>query len=181
MLIRRLTPADLAEYRALMLQAYAHEPESFIATVAEREPLPLDWWLPRVAEEPEAPQRVLGAFVDGKLAGVAGLRFEQRPRTRHKACLYGMAILPPYRGRGIARALVQAVLEEARAHPETLLVQLTVTESNTPARRLYESCGFRPFGTEPMASRVGERFLAKIHMWCPLRPELDGSSPRSTG
>ncbi|MDY7095856.1 MAG: GNAT family N-acetyltransferase [Acidobacteriota bacterium] len=168
MLIRRLTPADVAEYRALMLQAYAHEPEAFIATVAEREPLPMDWWLPRVAEGPDAPQRVFGAFLEGELAGVAGLRFEQRPRTRHKARLYGMAVLPAFRGRGVARALVQAVLEEARSHPETRLVQLTVTEANTPARRLYTSCGFRPFGTEPMALRIGERFLAKIHMWCPV-------------
>ncbi len=50
MQVIRLKPSHAAEYPALMLQAYAGEPEAFTATVAEREPLPLERWVLRVAD-----------------------------------------------------------------------------------------------------------------------------------
>jgi len=166
MQVSRLTPAHAAEYRAIMLQAYAHEPYAFTATVAEREPLPLDWWTARIADHPNPGKLVFGAFVGARLAGVAGLRFERRARTRHKATLFGMFVRPPFRGRGIARTLVKAVLAQAHSTPGTQVVQLGVTQSNAPALRLYESCGFFPYGTEPFAIKIGERFVSVVHMWC---------------
>ena len=164
--LRRLIPADAAAYRALMLEAYASTPEAFTSSVAEREPLPLDWWSARIAATPDAHERVVGAFVDAQLAGVAGLAFEQRERTRHKAILFGLYVRPAARRAGVARALVQAVLGEARRSPLTRVVQLTVTASNEAAVRLYAGCGFVPFGTEPLAVRFGDGFITKTHMWC---------------
>ncbi len=155
-----------AEYRALMLRAYAEEPVAFTSTVAERMPLPLAWWAARVAEHAQPTEMVFGALVEGRLVGVAGLRFSERERTRHKAFLYGLYVAPPSRGQGIARALVEAVLAQEGATPGTRIVQLGVMQPNAPALRLYASCGFRPFGTEPHAIRVGERFVSIIHMWC---------------
>ena len=166
MQVRRLTPAHAAEYRELMLQAYADEPEAFTSTVPEREQLPLEFWTSRVSDRPDPTELVFGVFVGARLVGVAGLRFARRPRTRHKATLFGMAVKPRFRGRGVGRALVGAVLGHARSAPGTRIVQLTVTESNAAALRLYESCGFRPFGTEPFANKIGERFVSLVHMWC---------------
>ena len=77
-----------------------------------------------------------------------------------------MFVDPGVRGRGVARARVEAVLREARATPQLEVVQLTVTDTNAPALRLYRACGFRAFGTEPFAVRVGDGFVAKAHMWC---------------
>ena len=163
--VLRLTPDHAAAYRAFMLGTYARQPAAFTATVAEREPLPLDWWAARLSAD-----WVAGAFSDRQLVGAVGLRRQTRPRTKHKATLFGLAVHPSARGQGIGRALVEAVLEAARAIPGLELVQLTVTESNTPARRLYTSCGFEVFGTEPMAIRVGDRFEAKVHMWRTTAP-----------
>ncbi len=154
-----------------MLQAYADEPEAFTATVAEREPLPLEWWVSRVSDNPESSELVLGAIAGAQLVGVAGLRFERRPRTRHKASLFGMCVLGEFRGQGIARTLVEAAIEQAESTPDTHVVQLTVTESNAAALRLYESCGLLPFGSEPCAIRVGDRFVAKVHMWRRVRDQ----------
>jgi ribosomal protein S18 acetylase RimI-like enzyme len=148
-----------------MLQAYATDPTAFTATVAERENLPLAWWASRLSEAADAHECVCGAFADERLVGVAGLRFERRERTKHKATLFGMAVAPPFRGHGIGRALVEAVLDLARSALGTEIVQLTVSESNVAALRLYKSCGFRSFGTEPFAIRVGKRFVGKVHMW----------------
>ncbi len=41
---------------------------------------------------------------------------------------------------------------------------LTVTQTNDAARTLYESEGFRSFGVEPRAIRVGDRYYDKNHM-----------------
>ena len=92
--IARLTPSHADAYRALMLEAYALHPDAFTSTVAERCDLPLSWWAERVSEAATAKEVVFGAFVDGELAGVAGLSFEMREKARHKATLFGMVVQP---------------------------------------------------------------------------------------
>jgi RimJ/RimL family protein N-acetyltransferase len=165
MVIERLPPSRAPGYRALMLEAYATHPDAFTSTVAEREKLPLSWWEARVRAEPAAKDVVLGALQDGEIAGVVGLSFERREKVRHKATLFGMYVRPHLRGRGIGRQLVLAALEHARERSGIKLVQLTVTEGNEPAERLYESCGFVRFGVEPLAVVVGSGYVSKLHMW----------------
>ncbi len=162
---QRLLPSDAEAYRALMLEAYERHADAFTSSVAERGVLPLAWWVARLAPEPDATEAVFGAWVDGELAGVAGLAVETREKTCHKSTLFGMYVPQRHRRRGLARSLVEAVLADARRRPATRLVQLTVTAGNAPAQRLYESCGFVAFGTEPLAVRVGNTYVAKVHMW----------------
>lgn len=171
--IERLQPRHAADYRALMLDAYARHPDAFTASVEERGPLPLAWWEARVAPGDAVRELVLGAFEEGRLAGVAGLAFESRPKLRHKASLFGMYVRPASRHLGLGRQLVQSVLDAAAARPGTLLVQLTVSEGNAAAQALYAACGFQVFGVEPMAMAFTDGYVAKVHMWCPL--------PRATG
>ena len=162
--LRRLVPDDAEAYRAVSLQAYAEAADAFTATRAEREPLPLDWWARRLRLGLGAPERVLGAFDGDALVGVAGLRRGVRPRTAHKAALFGLAVLDSHRGRSLGRALVEAVVAEAAASDGVVVVGLTVTEPNRAARALYASCGFRAFGVEPLAVRMGDRFVPLVHM-----------------
>jgi ribosomal protein S18 acetylase RimI-like enzyme len=164
--IRRLTPDDAAAYRALMLEAYARHPGAFTSTAAEREALPLSWWTSRLDVSPQAPQVVLGAFDDmGLLAGAAGLLFESGEKSRHKAKLFGMYVVPAARQSGFGRQLVVGLLAEAAAREGVKLVQLTVTQGNDAAQALYERCGFAAFGIEPFAVAQGGTFLSKVHMW----------------
>ena len=179
MKIVRLTPSNAAEYRALMLHAYASENDAFTPTVAEREPLPLAWWELRVSDRPHPSQLVLGAFVGKQLVGVVGLRFETRTRTRHKATLFGMFVQPRFRGRDIGRALISALLEHARLRPGTEVISLSVTESNEAAVRLYTSCGFAPFGIEPLANKVDDRYVSLVHMWRHIDPSTIARNPAS--
>lgn len=148
-----------------MIEAYATTPEAFTSSVAERVDLPIDWWELRVSEQPASRELVVGAFLEQALVGVAGLAFEQRERTKHKATLFGMYVRPSARGAGVGKVLVEEVLRQASRSPDTEVVQLTVTESNAAGVRLYTSCGFVPFGTEPLAVKLGSSFLNKVHMW----------------
>jgi RimJ/RimL family protein N-acetyltransferase len=167
--IRRLVPADASTYRALMLEAYGAHPDAFTSTPEERRAHPLSWWEARVSDDDPAAEAVIGAFEERKLLGVAGVAFERRPKTVHKSTLFGMYLRPESRSRGIARALVAAAVDLAAQRPEALLIQLTVSDGNLAAQRLYEAAGFVRFGTEPYAIRLGETFVGKVHMWRWLR------------
>ncbi|MEM1182398.1 MAG: GNAT family N-acetyltransferase [Acidobacteriota bacterium] len=169
--ISKLKSEDAEAYRALMLDAYREAPEAFTATVQERLHQPLSWWRERFTGSSQALCCVFGAFKGGGLVGVAGLRQAPRPRTRHKATLFGLFVHPEATGRGLGRRLVDAVLAEARSRPEILAVQLTVTDTNKAALALYGACGFERFGVEPMAMRIEGRSLAKVHMWCSVGGE----------
>jgi len=170
-MIRRLVPADAPAYRALMLDAYGRHPTAFTSTVADREALPLSWWAARLSDAGGATDAVFGASSGAScatLAGVVGIEFGSREKTRHKAELFGMVVADHRQGRGIGHALADAAMDHAR-RCGAALVQLTVTQGNVAAVRLYERCGFTVFGVEPLAIRVGDDYLSKVHMWCDLR------------
>ena len=171
--VKRLDPSHVAEYRALMLEAFELHPDAFTSSFAERAALPLTWWEGRLNQQPLPAELVLGAFHDRQLAGVAGLSFEPREKTRHKATLFGMYVPSRFRRHGYARELVQAALAQARSRSGVKLVQLTVTDGNHAAQKLYELCGFVPFGLEPFAVAVDDHFVSKVHMWCNLESRHD--------
>ena len=182
MLIQRLQPQHAAAYRQLMLEAYALQPDAFTSSVAERAALPLAWWEARLSTDPQTQEIVVGAF-DGKpasqLVGVAGMRFESREKSRHKATLFGMYVRLPYRQTGLGKQLVNAAITVAKERPGVEIVQLTVTDGNQAAQTLYERCGFEPFGVEPFAvtldalgteGTADKAYVAKVHMWHSLAP-----------
>jgi putative acetyltransferase len=83
---------------------------------------------------------------DGELLGVGGLKqLDSRHgevKTMHSAAAA--------RGRGVGRALLNALLDEARRRGYTRVsLETGTTPAFQPARSLYESAGFRP--SEPFA------------------------------
>lgn len=148
-----------------MLEAYALHPDAFTSSVDERGALPISWWEERLAPDARTNELVFGIFIQGELAGVAGLSFDTRLKTSHKSRLFGVYVRERFRARGIGRQLVDEALRYARTLPAITITQLTVTAGNTIALNLYESIGFRSFGTEPFAVYVGAGYVSKVHMW----------------
>lgn len=65
------------------------------------------------------------------------------PETKEDAwVIEWVATRPEYRGKGLVRSLLHAILERGRERGHTEL-QIGVLIGNTPAQRLYESVGFR--------------------------------------
>ena len=71
---------------------------------------------------------------------------------------------PAHRGAGIGRALVDAAIEFAGNLDGVTHVHLSVAETEHAAQALYERLGFRTWGTEPVAIRVGDMSVAEHHM-----------------
>ena len=163
-----LEASDAAQYRKLMLQAYELAADAFTSTAVEREAEPESFWVKRIAD-PSGMSAAFGAFRGHELVGTVALEFSAKPKTKHKALVIGMYVSPEARGTGAGRALLEAVVEHARAREGTLQLTLTVTEGNAPAVSLYTSAGFQSFGIEPMAILTPGGYKAKIHMWLPLQ------------
>ncbi|SQF98711.1 acetyltransferase [Paucimonas lemoignei] len=163
--IERLQPRHAAAYRALMLEAYALHPDAFTSSATERAALPLAWWEARLNDQPDALEVVLAVIHDETIMGVVGLAFNQREKARHKVSLFGMYVPDAYQHRGLGRQLVNVALTCASLRPQARLIQLTVSEHNRAAVRLYEQSGFVPFGVEPLAVATGDGFISKVHMW----------------
>ena len=73
---------------------------------------------------------------DGRLAGYCVIML-----VVDEAHLLNISISKPLQGRGLGRELLQFVQSASRGHGANTLF-LEVRESNTAARRLYDSAGF---------------------------------------
>jgi ribosomal protein S18 acetylase RimI-like enzyme len=165
--IRRLTHDDAETYRAFALRALQDTPSAFIVTYDEYQSKPIEWVKERIASPQQPHNFILGAFdqASSEMVGMVGLDVLPRTQERHKAILYGMAVSPSRRGRGIGRALVERTLAEAARIQGAQQVLLMYSEGNTAAERLYRSYGFVEFGREPPAMLMADgQTVNKVHM-----------------
>ena len=146
---RILEKADAPAFRDIRLRSLREHPDMFGST-------PEEWgedirtYIDRIVECP-----VFGAFHDAQIVGMAilGVTGRDRTKTRHKVEIWSVYTAPQMRGRGIGRAMLERVIEEARRRGYEAAM-LTVASHNKAARRLYESLGFRCYGTEPRRVRL---------------------------
>ncbi len=98
-----------------------------------------------VAASARAGARVV--FAAGEVDGTAQLLLDTPPNQPHRAELAKMLVHRRARRRGLGRALLAAVEEEARRRGRTLLTFDTLTGSD--AERLYLACGCAKAGEIP--------------------------------
>lgn len=75
-----------------------------------------------------------------------------------------MYVKPTYRNRGVGKALLSDVIKYAKNEINSALINISVEETNTAAKKLYESFNFKIWGTEPQAIQVDEIFYNEHHM-----------------
>lgn len=166
--IRPLGEADWPAFRQIRLEALREAPEAFSSDYESNRDKPDAEWISRVGPTPDL--FVLGAFRDGQIVGLAGFRRENMTKLRHKADVWGVFVSPGARGLGLGRRLMTELISRARAVEGVEQLLLTVVSDNEPARQLYLSLGFTPFGREPRAMRLGDRYLDEDFMILPLHP-----------
>ena len=103
-------------------------------------------WRKRIAE-PKVDEFMLVAFVDGKMAGNAGLHHAGNSPRRAHAMALGMAVRGEFQGRGVGTALMRALLQVADDWLHVFRIELTVFADNERAIALYRKFGFEVEGT----------------------------------
>jgi ribosomal protein S18 acetylase RimI-like enzyme len=144
--VRTVRADDWQAARDIRLDALREAPYAFASTYDREAAYPEQTWRERAAAGntvlaylPESGPRPVGLvaaieLVPGELE------------------LVSMWVRPEARGQQVGSALVEAVMAYARDWPVPR-VHLWVTETNKPARRLYERCGFTPTGErQPLPS-----------------------------
>ena len=166
--IRRLDEGDALAFRVLYLCALYEHPEAFIAAYEEEQSEPVERMAERLrASTPE--NFYVGAFVDGRLVGIAHFERQAGTKVRHRAYIGGMYVALEKRGLGIGRALLDWAIAHARSLPELEEVGLWVIIGNEPAQALYKSAGFEVFCIEPRAIKIQGRYYDGAGMILRLR------------
>ena len=141
-------PRDAAEL-VMLLDAYASDPMGGGAPLCQetREAL-----VPGLAATPGAFSLI--ARLDGLPAGLANCftgfsTFAAEPLVN----VHDMGVLPEYRDRGIGRALLLAVEDEARRRG-ACKITLEVLSGNERAKALYLALGFGDYQLDPAAGHA---------------------------
>jgi L-phenylalanine/L-methionine N-acetyltransferase len=101
-------------------------------------------------------QYTLVAVVDGEVVGVIGLHTSSRPRVNHRGEI-GMMVRDDWQGKGVGKAMMQAVVDLADKWLNLSRIELTVFTDNEPAIALYRKFGFEIEGElRKYAFRDGE-------------------------
>jgi len=159
-LVRPTTVADWPVLRDIRLQALRDAPHAFSSTYEGESAFAESVWHQRATRD--------GSFIafipEASAAGAAGLAggLQEAPGVVE---LVSMFVRPQARGRGVGEALIDGVVRWARDKGADS-VHLWVTETNKPARRLYEHYGFTATGErQPLPSNPA---LTEIAMTRPL-------------
>jgi GNAT superfamily N-acetyltransferase len=163
-LVRATVLDDWQAMREIRLQGLRDAPDAFGSTYARDAAFEPAEWQRRATRDgsffaflPGAEQA--GQAKEAGQAGLAGLAggYEEEPGVVE---LISMFVRPQARGHRVGEALVDAVAAWARTKAAVSL-HLWVTETNKPAIRLYERCGFtatperQPLPSNPALGELG--------------------------
>ena len=139
-----------------LLDIYNYEVVHGVATL-DLQPKSLEEWGQWFDAHNIKNHPLLVAEQAGRVAGYASLspyRSKEAYRSTVELSIY---ISPDFRRQGVATALMEAILREARQDPETHTVVSVITDGNEASRKLHEKFGFTYCGA---IREVGMKFDA---------------------
>ena len=164
--IRILSPSDQKEFWQLRLRALQEEPESFEAAYEESVTIPETEIAKRLQSSDDA--FIFGAFAPD-LIGIVGFYRKIGIKIQHKGVIWGMYVAKEFRGNGVGKSLMQAVIKRANTISNLEQLHLAVSTHNTAAYNLYQSLGFSSYGIEPHAKKLGNAFTDQHMMVLKLK------------
>lgn len=143
--IRRLGPGDSKIYRETRLAALKNEPDNYGSTYEEesiKPRLPYETYI----EEQSPIHVVFGAFIDEELIGLSAYFRDERKKLWHRGKVTQVYVAPEHRGKGIAKQILKALIDDAFQQDGLEILTLEVVTANQPAIKTYEALGFKTYG-----------------------------------
>jgi ribosomal protein S18 acetylase RimI-like enzyme len=140
--------------QAIRLEALRSEPAAFSSSYEETLAWSDDVWRRRLADD----HRVhLLARAQSRPIGIVGAYLGSDDGDESIAVVFGMFVTKEHRGKGIGRLLLTSLIDRLTSFPQITTIRLWVTQTQLPARRLYESVGFQIVGKTEEGIVVNER------------------------
>jgi ribosomal protein S18 acetylase RimI-like enzyme len=89
--------------------------------------------------------RIVGEWEGEPICSVQVYYSKDHPLFSHRAEMHTVHVSPEYRRKGVAAAMLEHALREAR-RDQVEMVTVWVDGDNTSALNLYQKCGFSEFG-----------------------------------
>jgi RimJ/RimL family protein N-acetyltransferase len=158
-IIKEIKSDHLTSYKEFLRTGLIEDEDNFRLTANDDEEAPF----PTNNKEDSF---TLGAYINNELAGVVSFERDgaEREKLRHKGILFRMYISKKFRGRGVGRELIGAVMQRAEKVTGIEQINLTVIENNEAAKALYRKCGFVTFRSEKRAIKWKGRYFTEDQM-----------------
>lgn len=110
-------------------------------------------WIQKIMSHPQ--KLLLVAEHAESLVGMIDFQIGERKRLAHRG-VFGLSVLPEWRGKGIGAALLGALIAWAEHTPGIEKICLTVRADNLPAIALYKKLGFVEEGRRVKEIKLAE-------------------------
>jgi RimJ/RimL family protein N-acetyltransferase len=137
--IEKLPEDRWQDCRDLRLEALQKEPLAFSSSYEEEQTIPGNTWRQRT-------NNYFFALADDKPVGLAGYFRNPRKKTNHVCEMFGVYLRMEYRGQGIGKKLIEAVLAEMQKLKGVKIFEVGVNPTQKAAKHLYEKYGFKTVG-----------------------------------
>jgi ribosomal protein S18 acetylase RimI-like enzyme len=155
--IRQLTLDDVEAYRDIRLEMLRDNPENFGESYEDNLEYELDFFENRIANSP-----IYGGFQNGILLATAGYFIQRGAKVCHKAMVWGVYVKPESRGYRLSQKLIEKNIKDCSQYVEQVLIHISA--KNISALKVYQDIGFKEFGCEPNARKIGGKYFDEISM-----------------
>jgi ribosomal protein S18 acetylase RimI-like enzyme len=143
-LIRRITPGEWRELRAIRLEAVRDTPTAFSSPYAELASHPDTFWQERAAAEATSGNGATFIACDQNDDWVGSVSAGPLAEVPDHAHIHAVYVRAGHRGpTGLGARLVEEAIRFAEQHIDVSRLTLGVHESNTRALAFYRRIGFR--------------------------------------
>jgi ribosomal protein S18 acetylase RimI-like enzyme len=162
--IAEIKSEQIKQYRDFLNFGLKDDEESFRMTIDD------DFNAPFPTKD-QLDSFTLGAYFEGELAGIVSFERDgaSREKLRHKGVLFRMYVSKKFRGRGVAKKLIEALIVRVKTTTDIEQINLTVISNNANAKKLYEKLGFIAFGLEHNAIKWKHKYFAEEQMVLKLK------------
>jgi cyclohexyl-isocyanide hydratase len=157
--VREIQSKDIAAYKAFFGKGLVEDEANFRISPDDEKDAPIP-----TLDAPDS--FTLGAYEGQRLAGIVSFQREGRDRRklRHKGLLFRMYVDPQFRGKGVGRALIEALRQRVETLRDVEQINLTVVSNNPVAKKLYEQFGFVTFAVEKNALKWKGHYYTEEQM-----------------
>lgn len=160
--IKKLEKKDSKAFFNLRLEALKNFPAAFMSSYEEERDAGNSFY-ESLLNQTENNNLIFGAFLDSNLIGCIGLFQEKKIKAKHKCIMWGMYVQPSYQKHGVGKMLVQAAINHAKDQIKCSIINTSIESTNVAAKNLYESFGFKTWGTEIKAMCIDGQFYDEHH------------------